>query len=115
MFASYSTFPGGATAYSLNTSGFDALDINGGPAVELITDPSTGETQAVIRVDFEIPPDENSYCFDVEFDQHSKYGTLCGRVGCNGKKCVFEMSPVYIAEGCANPHTLPCVAWSTDS
>jgi len=95
MFAHYSTFAGGATAYSLNTSDFGALDVNGDPAVELGVDSETGETQAVIRVDLEIPPDEDTYCFSAVFDQHSKYGTVSGEVICNGTPCKWELTEAY--------------------
>jgi len=113
MFASYSTFAGGATAYSINTSDQTAVNVNGDPAMELVIDPSTGETQAVIRVDLEIPESDNSYCFKAVFDQHSKYGTPVSLpVLCNGEPCRFTIYPLYIAEGCSEWHTLKTKAES---
>jgi hypothetical protein len=106
MYAHYSTFAGGATAYTLNTSDQTAVDINGDPAIDLSVDPATGETQAVIRVDIEIPADEDSYCFRSSFDQHSKYGTEMGCAHSNGKKCYLKPVPIYIAEGDLTPHVL---------
>jgi hypothetical protein len=69
-------------------------------------DPTTGETQAVIRVDIEIPADEDSYCFSASFDQHSKYGTVVGDVRCNGKPCKFTIEEIFIREGDLSGHTL---------
>jgi hypothetical protein len=107
MFASFSTFADGSTACKLNTSDFSAKDVNGDPALELIVDPSSGETQAIIHVDFAIPPDESSYCFMTAFDQHSKYGTVVYRKPDNGKWCGFyEPSTIYISEKCPFEHTL---------
>lgn len=110
MFASFSTFADGSTAYALNTSDFSARNVNGDPAVELIVDPATGETQAVLRVDFGIPPDESGYCFQASFDQHSKYGTDDGYVTVNGRACKFKVDEVLIALGCTLGHTLPTKA-----
>jgi hypothetical protein len=106
MYAHYSTFAGGATAYTLNTSDQTSVDINGDPAIDLSVDPSTGETQAVIRVDIEIPPGESSYCFSASFDQHSKYGTKSGEVNCNGSVCKWTMTEVYWGENETGPKTL---------
>jgi hypothetical protein len=91
MFAHYSTFAGGATAYTLNTSDQTTVDINGDPTIDLSVDPSTGETQAVIRVDIEIPPGESSYCFAASFDQHSRYGSETGWIVVNGSACRFKV------------------------
>ena len=106
MYAHYSTFAGGATAYTLNTSDQTSVDINGAPAIDLLVDPTTGETQAVIRVDIEIPADEDSYCFSASFDQHSKYGTVVGCAHINGTACDLTPVPIYIAEGDLTPHVL---------
>jgi hypothetical protein len=106
MYAHFSTFAGGATAYTLNTSDQTSVDINGAPAIDLLVDPTTGETQAVIRVDIEIPADEDSYCFSASFDQHSKYGTVVGDVRCNGKPCKFTIEELFIREGDLSGHTL---------
>ncbi|MEO5368146.1 MAG: hypothetical protein H7831_17700, partial [Magnetococcus sp. WYHC-3] len=106
MYAHFSTFAGGATAYNLNTSDSGTVNVNGDPAVELVVDPATGETQAIIRVDFEIPTDEDSYCFKASFDQHSKYGTEVGCKTTNGKKCDFTPDPIKIWKGDLTPHVL---------
>jgi hypothetical protein len=106
MYAHYSTFAGGATAYTLNTSDQTSVDINGDPAIDLSVDPTTGETQAVIRVDIEIPADEDSYCFSASYDQHSKYGTVMGCDHINGTACDLTPVPIYIAEGDLTPHVL---------
>jgi hypothetical protein len=96
MFASFSTFADGSTVYKLNTSDFTTEDANGDPAVELLVDATTGETQAILRVDFGIPPDEPSYCFQASFDQHSKYGTEVHRIKNNGKWCgLYEVSHLH--------------------
>jgi hypothetical protein len=110
IFASYSTFAGGATAYTLNTSDQTSVDVNGDPAIERVIDPATGETQAVIRLDIEIPAVEDSYCFSASFDQHSKYGTENGWIRVNGSRCIFRMSPIFICEGSTNIYKLPCAA-----
>ncbi len=110
MFAHFSAFADGSTAFNLNTSDFSARNVNGDPAVELIVDPATGETQAVLRVDFGIPPEESSYCFHATFDQHSKYGTSDGYVAVNGGACKFTVDEVLIASGCTLGHTLPTKA-----
>jgi hypothetical protein len=106
MYAHYSTFAGGATAYTLNTSDQTSVDINGDPAIDLSVDPTTGETQAVMHVDIEIPADESSYCFSASFDQHSRYGTEMGCAHINGTRCYLKPVPIYIAEGDLTPHVL---------
>jgi hypothetical protein len=106
MYAHYSTFAGGATAYTLNTSDQTSVDINGDPAIDLSVDPTTGETQAVMHVDIEIPADESSYCFSASFDQHSRYGTEMGCAHINGTPCYLKPVPIYIAEGDLTPHVL---------
>ena len=106
MFAHYSTFAGGATAYTLNTSDQTSVDVNGDPAIDLSVNPTTGETQAVIRVDIEMPADEDSYCFSASFDQHSRYGTEMGCAHINGKGCYLKPVPIYIWEGDLTPHVL---------
>jgi hypothetical protein len=100
MFASYSTFPDGSTRYQYNTSDLVKKNVNGKPVIELIVDARTGETQAVLRVDLCIPsgsgPNQNNgYCFQATFDQHSKYGTQIGWVKCNGNGDVFEITKQY--------------------
>jgi hypothetical protein len=110
MYAHYSTFAGGATAYTLNSSDQTSVDINGDPAIDLSIDPTTGETQAVMHVDIEMPADEDSYCFAASFDQHSRYGTENGWIAVNGSRCLFRMTPIYMCEGSTNLYKLPCVA-----
>jgi len=106
MFASLSTFADGSTAFKLNTSDFSANNVNGDPSVRLIVDPTTGETQAVLRVDFGIPRGESSYCFQATIDQHSKFGTPVHRVKVNNKYCGFTVTPIWIGENCGLSHRL---------
>jgi len=98
MFASFSTFADGSIAYKVNTSDFTTKNVNGDPAVELVVDPSTGETQAILRVDFGIPPEESGYCFRATFDQHSKYGTEVQCTTVNGKVCKWTLYEAYWEE-----------------
>jgi len=82
--------------------------------VELVVDPVTGEMQAVLRVDFGIPPEESSYCFRADFDQHSKYGTKVGCAQANGNRCGFTPEPVYVCDVCTEGLTVQ-LAFQEDS
>ncbi len=96
MFASYSSFTGGETSFSVNTS---ALDEQGEPIFKRVIDPVTGETRGVFYFEIEMPEDEDSYCFRMAFDQHSPYGTKIGEVACNGNMGKFYITELYIREG----------------
>jgi hypothetical protein len=122
MYAGYSFFADGSGKYTINTSDFTTKTALGEPVVELEVNSETGETQAVIRLEFAMPsgdyPDQNdSYCFAFNFLQHSRLLSASGPqinnewiekdVGgmqqagggiCNGKPCRWKLSKAYWAE-----------------
>ena len=61
MFAHTSTFLGGATSFTINTS--DAESSIGEQGFQQVYDAGTGETIGVFNFTLEMPPAENMYCF----------------------------------------------------
>jgi hypothetical protein len=83
MFAHTSTFTNGATTKTVNTHTF-----------QQIIDSTTGDTLGEMNLEIEIPPNEDSYCFNLSIGQHSSHGTETGWVQINGKKGEFRIKDI---------------------
>lgn len=78
MFASTSTFSGGQSTLSVNTTSFTQD-----------TDPSSGEIVGGYEVELEVPPSEDKYCFNSKALQQSATGEdqVSGNHSVNGSVC----------------------------
>jgi hypothetical protein len=87
MFASLSTFTGGTTSFSVNSS----------DAFEALVDPNTGETIGEYIFDVETPDEEDQYCFDVEIRQAASREVTVGvETGINGGPGKVILRPVQL-------------------
>ncbi|MFH0938795.1 MAG: hypothetical protein V1899_05900, partial [Planctomycetota bacterium] len=102
-----STFAGGKTAFTINTSASQSSI--GEPGFQSIWNATTGETDGRFRFDMEMPAGESLYCFTM---QPTQDGTSSGAVSSrgkgpvpvgekgliNGKECEVEVHPVTFRE-----------------
>jgi len=98
MFASTSTFAGGARSFSINT--LDVVSSIGEPGFQQEFDLATGETNGVFEFDIEGPLDATSICFSVRAYQASseEFAVDQGHNN-NGTRCTLSVNPITMPVG----------------
>lgn len=98
MFASTSTFGGGATNISVNTSDIDPS--TGQTFFKQVLDPETGEIVGEYDLSLEVPPEEIKYCFWVQaFQSSSQEKIICGKEAVNGGPCRVSLENLCLGVG----------------
>jgi hypothetical protein len=95
MNCSQSTFYGGATGFSINTSASQSSI--GEPGFQQTYDEAIGEMIGVFEYSIEIPEDEDMYCFGIDVFQASSVEVKVGEGhGVNGTRCVMSVQEIDI-------------------
>jgi hypothetical protein len=99
MFAHTSTFTGGVSSFSINTSD---LDGTGNTIFEQVLDESTGDIIGRFTFQIEVPANETMYCFQLKGHQSaSREEDDTEPIYCNGNVIKVEITPtpIYVAVG----------------
>jgi hypothetical protein len=98
MFASTSTFAGGVTSLSINTSDFNP--ITGEPFFTQVFDSATGETVGEYLFDIEVPDGESKYCFTATPNQSASKEVKVGEAApVNGDPCKIRVNELRLCQG----------------
>ena len=101
MFASTSTFEGGVTQVSVDTSDYDQE--TGRPRFEKVFDEATGEDVGKYLLKIETPPGETMYCFSCSaFQASSREKEIKSKKNANGKVCRARVDDLVLAVGETN-------------
>ena len=98
MFASTSTFEGGVTSFSVNTSDLDPLTQK--TLFNQVYDSESGETVGEFTYGIDVPAGEDKYCYTVQvFQASSEEKIISGKDRVNGGVCKGKVKDLLLCVG----------------